>query len=87
MAITMQGNWTVRVKSKAASFPQRFQISGSNAANGTYIGDVSAPPIFVTGTQWSINIQSQTANGQPWVDSRQRIGTPTVGETASRPPW
>jgi hypothetical protein len=73
----MQGAWTVRVKSKDAAFPQRFQISGSDSANGTYVGDVSTPPIFVTGAQWSVNIQNQPTGGT-WQDSGQRITFPIV---------
>ena len=47
MAITMQGNWTVSVKSKDAAFPQRFLISGAVSGNGTYDGKTSTPPVFV----------------------------------------
>lgn len=49
MAIPMQGAWTVRVKSKSAAFPQRFIIAGADSGNGTYAGDVTTPPVFVTG--------------------------------------
>ena len=76
MAITMQGSWTVSVKSKNAAFSQRFVVSGATAGNGTYAGNVGTS-VFVTGPQWSINIQSQ-APSQPWIDSRQRITFPTV---------
>jgi hypothetical protein len=77
MAITMQGNWTVRVKSKSAAFAQRFQIIGSDSADGTYVGNVSTAPVFVTGAQWSINIQNQPTGGT-WQDSGQRITFPSV---------
>lgn len=77
MAITMQGNWTVRVKSKSASFAQRFQITGSDFSDGNYTGDVSTPAVFVTGNQWSINIQNQPTS-QPWQDSHQRISFPST---------
>ena len=77
MAITMQGSWTVSVKSKNASFNQRFVISGAASGNGVHTGTVGTS-VFVTGAQWSVNVQSQSANGQPWKDSRQRIGTPGV---------
>jgi hypothetical protein len=76
MAITMQGSWTVSVKSKNAAFSQRFVVSGATTGNGTYVGNVGTS-VFVTGPQWSINIQSQAPN-QPWRDSRQRITFPTV---------
>ncbi len=77
MAITMQGSWTVQVKSKSAAFDQRFQISGSDFSDGTYAGDVSTPPVFVTGTQWSINIQNLPTGGS-WQDSAQRLTNPTT---------
>ncbi len=76
MAITMQGSWTVSVKSKSATFDQRFIISGATSGNGTYPGTVGTS-VFVTGSQWSINIQSQ-APSQPWMDSRQRVTFPAV---------
>ncbi len=75
MAITMQGNWTVRVKSKSAAFSQRFHISGSDFSDGTYVGEVTTPAVFVTGQQWSINIQNLPTGGS-WQDSNQRITTP-----------
>jgi len=77
MSIAMQGNWTVRVKSKNAAFGQRFQIIGSVSGGGTFSGQTSTPPVFVTGGQWAINIQNQPT-GQPWQDSHQRIGFPTI---------
>ena len=36
MTIQLQKSWTVSVKSKNASFAQRFIISGAAAGNGTY---------------------------------------------------
>jgi len=76
MAITMQGSWTITVKSKSAAFAQRFVISGANFNNGPHSGNPGTS-VFVTGAQWSINIQSQ-APGQPWMDSAQRLTFPTV---------
>jgi len=77
MAITMQGAWTVAVKSKSAAFAQRFIISNAASGNGTYAGDVATPPVFVTGDHWSISIQNQPKPGQ-WVDSADQITFPTV---------
>jgi len=76
MAITMQGSWTITVKSKNAAFAQRFVISGAAINNGPHNG-TPGNTVFVTGAQWSVNIQSQ-APGQPWFDSAQRITFPTV---------
>jgi len=76
MAITMQGAWTIRVSTKNAAFAQRFVVSGAASGNGTYDGTVGNS-VFVTGAQWSINIQHQPT-AQPWRDSAQRIAFPTV---------
>lgn len=78
MSITMQGNWTVRVQSKSAAFDQRFIITGSaNGVDGAYAGDTSTPAVFVSGSQWSINVQNR-APGGPWQDSRQRMTAPSI---------
>src|SRR5262245_44780415 len=76
MAVTMQGSWTVAVKSKNAAFAQRFVVAGAAGGNGPHNG-TPGTSVFVSGTQWSVNIQSQ-APGQPWKDSAQRITFPTV---------
>ena len=62
MIITMQGNWTVAVKSKNASFPQRFVVQGAASGNGTYTGTVGTTA-FVTGNEWSISIQNNPGTG------------------------
>ena len=76
MPINMQGSWTVRVKSKDASFPQRFIISGAASGNGTYVGAVATPPVFVTGAAWAITIQNNPGSG--FVNSGEQIKFPTV---------
>jgi hypothetical protein len=76
MAITMQGSWTVSVKSKEAAFPQRFVISGAASGNGIYAGDVATPPVFVTGTGWSITIQNNPGAG--FIDSDDQITFPVL---------
>ncbi len=63
MYISMQGNWSVQVKSKSAAFPQRFIISGAGTGNGTYDGVVSTPVVHVTGNSWTINIQNNPGTG------------------------
>jgi hypothetical protein len=63
MFISMQGNWTVAVKSKNAAFPQRFIITGATSGNGTYVGDVSTSAVSVVGKQWSIAIQNNPGSG------------------------
>ncbi|MCB9006893.1 MAG: hypothetical protein H6656_05940 [Ardenticatenaceae bacterium] len=78
MAITMQGNWTVQVKSKAASFQQRFIIQGSsNGKDGVYNGVTSTSPVQVDGEQWTIQIQHKpSGKGASWQPSAMRLGTP-----------
>jgi hypothetical protein len=77
MSITMQGAWTVSVKSKSAAFPQRFVIHGSaNGADGIYDGVTGTPPVFVTGAQWSITIQHNPTGPTPWTPSAERLTTP-----------
>jgi len=83
MAITMQGAWTITVKSKSAAFAQRFIISGANINNGAHAG-TPGTSVFITGAQWSINIQSQ-APGQPWIDSAQRLNFPVVSAGLVKP--
>lgn len=76
MAIPMQGSWTVSVKSKSASFPQRFIIAGADSGNGTYVGAVATPPVAVTGAHWRIQIQNDPGGG--FVDSAEQIKFPTI---------
>lgn len=69
----MQGNWTVRVKSKNAAFPQRFIISGATSGNGTYNGVTTTPAVSVTGSQWTIAIQHNPGNGFQLSDSKLKF--------------
>jgi len=62
MIVSMQGNWTIRVKSKDAAFAQRFVISGAATHNGSHPGTVGTT-VAVTGTQWSIAIQNDPGTG------------------------
>jgi hypothetical protein len=73
MIISMQGNWTVTVKSKNAAFPQRFIVQGAASGNGIYNG---TPGTFVNvaGTQWSISIQSDPGTG--WQSSKTNLKFP-----------
>lgn len=82
MTITMQGSWTVAVKSKSAAFPQRFVIAGALSGNGSHPGDVSAPPVHVTGSHWTIRIQNNPGGG--FVDSDAQLKFPTATPTEYR---
>src|SRR5215831_9657349 len=76
MIISMQGNWTVRVKSRSADFPQRFIITGAASGNGIYDGVTTTPAVNVTGTVWSILVQNNP--GSVFQLSDTRIKFPTV---------
>jgi len=77
MIIAMQGNWTVRVKSKSAAYSQRFIIIGATIGNGTHAGTVGTS-VNVTGDQWSIAIQNNPGSGYQLSDTQikfpQQIG-------------
>ena len=74
MAISMQGTWTIRVKSKSAAFNQRFVVSGASAGNGVYTG-VAGTEVNVEGTAWSVKVEHKPRTGV-WVNSDERIKFP-----------
>ncbi len=78
MAITMQGTWDITVKSKAATFPQRFVIQGSQNADGAHDGIVGSPGVHVMGAQWSITIQHNPTRPANWTPSADRLTWPTL---------
>jgi hypothetical protein len=74
MTISMQGSWTVSVKSESAGWAQRFRIAGSsNGADGTYAGDPATTPVFVTGAQWGITVEHNPSGPVSWSPSRHRL--------------
>lgn len=75
----MQGDWTVRVKSKNAAFPQRFIISGASTGNGTYNGVTATPAVAVTGSLWTIAIQHNPGAGFQLSDSKLIFPTQVGG--------
>ena len=70
----MQGNWTVTVKSKNASFPQRFIINGATYGNGIHSG-TTGTTVNVFGSQWSIAIQNDPGKG--WQLSETKLKFPS----------
>ncbi len=76
MAITMQGSWTVKVKSKSAAFSQRFVIKGSDNADGIYEGVPETEPVYVIGAQWTISVIHQPGRGAEWTPSAEHLTTP-----------
>lgn len=78
MSVSMQGTWTVSVKSRDAAFDQRFVIQGStNGKDGPHSGAVGTS-VIVTGPQWSITVQNDKGVGT-WTPSAERLGTPVSG--------
>lgn len=69
MYITMQGNWTVTVKSKSAAFDQRFVIRGATSGNGVHAG-TQENSVNVTGNQWAIAVQNDPGSGFQLSDSK-----------------
>jgi hypothetical protein len=75
MFITMQGNWTVTVKVKAATTEQMFSIIGADQGSGDYTNDVGAS-ITVQGHNWSILVKH--GQGGTYQNSHSRIKFPTI---------
>ena len=73
MIISMQGNWTVTVKSKSASYQQRFIVQGASSGNGVHPG-TPGTSVYVTGSQWSIAIQNKPSTG--WQASETKLKFP-----------
>lgn len=69
MIIAMQGNWTVRVKSKSAAYSQRYIVSGATSGNGVHSGTVGTS-VFVTGDQWTIAVQNNPGTGYQLSDAQ-----------------
>lgn len=76
MAITMQGNWTLRVKSHGAARAQRFVVSGADIGNGTHAAEPGAS-VLVTGEHWTLAVEHRSAN-ESWRPSRLRVGLPVM---------
>ena len=77
----MQGSWEIKVKMRSAAFEQRFKIKGSDNADGIYEGEVSTPPVQVTGAQWTISIEHKPSEpGASWIPSDERITTPKISQ-------
>lgn len=74
MTTSMQGSWTVKVKSKSATWAQRFRIAGSsNGKDGVYAGETATAAVFVTGNPWGITVEHNPTGTSDWRASRQRM--------------
>jgi hypothetical protein len=72
MAITINGDWKVRVTTKNAGWEQRFLVAGSAASDGIYPGVVGTQ-IEAGGASWTMQVQARNGSG-PWLDSGMQIG-------------
>ncbi len=79
MIISMQGDWSVKVKAKFASFPQRFIIIGADTGNGIYTGTVGTTA-NVTGDQWAIAIQNNPGGGYQQSNTQLKFPKTTGGD-------
>jgi hypothetical protein len=62
--------WLIDVTAKVAAFSQRYIISGSDRADGTYPADVGTPQIQVSGEEWTLTLQWNNNAGSGWQPSR-----------------
>lgn len=82
MTITMQGSWTVSVKSRSAAFAQRFIVAGATSGNGTYDGSLTTTPVAVTGPSWTLSVENNPGTG--WIASEAQLKFPVL-DTSSAP--
>jgi hypothetical protein len=78
MTIGLQGTWSVSVKSKDASWAQRFVVDGADSGNGTYSGTTGTPAILVSGDQWGVSIENNPTGPVSWRPSRARLANHRV---------
>jgi hypothetical protein len=78
MTIGLQGTWSVSVKSKDASWAQRFIIAGADSGNGTYTGSTATPAVLASGEQWGVTIEHNPTGPASWDPSRMRLTNPRV---------
>ncbi len=76
MYITMQGNWTVKIKSQEASPKSQFIISGAASGNGTYHGANGLSVSVISSQPWTISIQNK--QGANYAGSFTRIKFPVI---------
>ena len=76
MAVTINGDWKIKVTLKNAAFDQRFIVSSSTGSDGVYPGTVGTR-VEADGASWKIRIQNRSSASSPWVDSDMRLGPQT----------
>jgi hypothetical protein len=72
MPVTFEGGWLLEIASKDADFGQRFIVSGSDASDGAYPGEVGTPPVTVTGLNWTVDFEWNDNAGSGWQPSAVR---------------
>jgi hypothetical protein len=70
MIVSMQGNWSVSVKTKQAAYPQRYIVTGALTGNGIYDAVNDMESVQVKGNQWTISIEHNPGNGFTLSDTR-----------------
>jgi hypothetical protein len=82
LAQLFSGAWIIQVVAKDGDFSERFRIEGSLAADGTYPGDLTLPPVLVTGSRWFLRFEWNNNAGSGWQpsDVRRTAASFTVQE-------
>ena len=79
MFISMQGNWTIDVKSMESDYPRRFVVSGAATGNGNHAATVGMAPVHVTGNLWTITTQYNSGAGFQQSDTRLKFPVLQLG--------
>src|SRR5262245_38889210 len=80
MFISMQGTWTIHVKSIESDYPRRFVISGAASQNGNHTATSGMSPITVTGNLWTIATQFNSGAGFQQSDTRIKFPVQQGGQ-------
>jgi hypothetical protein len=85
MTQRFSGPWTISVKTVAPYPDRRYEITGSNNADGVYPVPFLAahPPLEVQGEDWTLEIQCQTGHTETWVNDSAYPPLPQGGERSS----
>src|SRR2546423_2409082 len=70
MFISMQGTWTIHVKSMESDNRRRFVSGGAASQNGNHTATAGMSPLMVTGALWTIATQYNSGAGFQQSDTR-----------------
>jgi len=73
MFISMQGSWTIHVKSVEPDYPRRIVVSGAATGNGIHTVTAGMAPLNVTGDLWTIATQYNSGAGFQQSDTRLKF--------------